>query len=240
MTLTGENMKVSVPAFSRKRRRPSSAGRLPCGRGSVGGGAALAAAAVALVFIAPVGGAVQAQEEEDLARKLVRQTTGEGEDDLMTKIMRMMSEGARRLEVMFDAGAETQALQKEIIKELDKAIAAAAQNTKRKPQSNASRSDRRTASRARPDGSRQPGAEPRSAEASSEPGQDATPAPGGDGVERDRDVELKERRRAWGNLPQRDRDEVIEGMDEAVLPRFREWVERYYRSLQGGPEDENR
>ncbi|MBE7457545.1 MAG: hypothetical protein KJ057_02630 [Phycisphaerae bacterium] len=237
MTLAGDLMKKGVLEFFRNRGRLRSAGPLPDESGSIRNSVAVTVVAALLIVVAPVTGAVQ--EEEELARKLVRQTTGEGEDDLMTKIMRMMSEGARRLEVTFDAGAETQALQKEIIKELDNAIAVAAQNTKRKPQSNASRSDRRTASRPRSDGSRQPGAEQRSAEASSEPGQDATTAPGGDGVERDRDVELKERRRAWGNLPQRDRDEVIEGMNEAVLPRFREWVERYYRSLQGGPEDQN-
>jgi hypothetical protein len=39
-------------------------------------------------------------------------------------------------------------------------------------------------------------------------------------------------RRSWGHLPQRDREEVIQGIGEACLERYRVWIERYYRALQ--------
>jgi hypothetical protein len=44
--------------------------------------------------------------------------------------------------------------------------------------------------------------------------------------------ELREFRRAWGHLPMREREEIIQGIAESFLERYREWIERYYRALQ--------
>ena len=51
---------------------------------------------------------------------------------------------------------------------------------------------------------------------------DAT-APGGD---------LDARRRAWGHLPMRERDEILQGLSDQYLQRYRVWIERYYKALQ--------
>jgi len=39
-------------------------------------------------------------------------------------------------------------------------------------------------------------------------------------------------RRGWGALPDRQRDEVIQGFSEQFLESYRIWIERYYRALQ--------
>ncbi|MCP4247470.1 MAG: hypothetical protein GY778_10520, partial [bacterium] len=42
---------------------------------------------------------------------------------------------------------------------------------------------------------------------------------------------FREFRRGWGNLPARDRDEVLQGIDEDVLEKYRHLIERYFRTL---------
>lgn len=37
--------------------------------------------------------------------------------------------------------------------------------------------------------------------------------------------------RRWGFLPDQDRDEVMQGLDEAFMPKYREEITRYYRNL---------
>ena len=48
--------------------------------------------------------------------------------------------------------------------------------------------------------------------------------------------DLREVRGTWGHLPMRDREEVIQGIGETFLERYREWIERYYRALQESDE----
>ena len=37
--------------------------------------------------------------------------------------------------------------------------------------------------------------------------------------------------RGWGFLPERDRDEIIQGFEETFMSKYREQIERYYRLL---------
>lgn len=159
----------------------------------------------------------------------------------MTRIIQAMEQCAQRLSVDFDASDQTRAVQDQIVKDLDEAIQAAANATHRKPNpSSSSPADKRSAGRPQPKpdkgegkaGAVEPG---RSADQPADQDTRASTESASSSPPRD----LKDRRRSWGNLPARDRDEVIEGMDEAVMPRFREWIERYYRALQSsGKEDE--
>ncbi|MFQ5495803.1 MAG: hypothetical protein ACE5EX_10530, partial [Phycisphaerae bacterium] len=47
-----------------------------------------------------------------------------------------------------------------------------------------------------------------------------------------RGAPFRELRRGWGHLPGREREELIQGISERYLDRYREWIERYYRALQ--------
>jgi len=174
-------------------------------------------------------------QTDELKKKLIRETTGQAEEDLMSRIINLMGQTARRLQIEFRPDAQTQSMQEQILKDLDDAIKLAAQNTRKQSASASSgAADRRSA----PPKSAQKTAEADSGkqdgQAATDASRDETSASSlGESGRVDRSVELRERRRGWGNLPARDRDEVIEGLDEAVMPRFRDWIERYYRTLQG-------
>lgn len=185
---------------------------------------------------------VHAQDTaDDLKRKLIKETTGGVDDgDVMSRILALMGQTARRLEVEFNPGADTQKAQETLVKELDEAIKQAAANTRKNKSQSSSSSDKRTAMKQKPDGAAKP---------KPDAGKQGAPQQDGESVERDPPAgdgqtasakarDLTERRRGWGNLPLRDRDEVIEGMDESVLPRFRDWIERYYRALQTAGDEE--
>lgn len=171
-----------------------------------------------------------------VGRRLIRKTTGGSEDDLMDKIIRLMEQTGRRLEIELDAGAQTQAMQEEVLKQLDDAIKlAASQMRKTSGRLFSSKSDRRRRDQQKKPGGKSAASE-KEQDASQQSASDATPAGGAadSGVGEDR--ELAESRRSWGNLPERDRDEVIQGADEQFLERYRRWIEQYYRALQDVPE----
>jgi len=171
------------------------------------------------------------KEADDLAERLIRETVERADDDIMDRIMRLMDRSQRQLDIEFDPGAATQAVQARILDELDDAIKTAAM--KRRPLSKAqqpARSDKRksSAKNAKPDessagpsGDKQADAAPDSEDGRVWP-MDANTARGA----------LRERRRGWARLPQRDREEVIQGAGEKMLQRYRAWIDRYYRALQ--------
>ncbi len=169
------------------------------------------------------------KRESKVGKRLIREVTEGTESDIMDEIMRMMSDVGRRLDIEFDSGEETRAVQGEIVRRLNDAILLAAKQRRRSRQT-ASSSDRRSRpDQARPKekdaGQQQPDAEASSGSETASAAQDAVRGDAKTG-------NLRETRRTWGNLPQRERDEVIQGSEEAHLERFREWIERYYRALQ--------
>ena len=175
------------------------------------------------------------QEDEDLAGRLIHKARTGTDEDVMAGIIRLMDDAARKLEFAFDPGEETQALQKRVMERLEEAIRQAARQRSVRPQ-------RRQASigdkRRRPEKTKpEPGETEAGREADSDSAAagaaDAVPASaGGDPL----DGELLETRRNWGHLPQREREEVIQGIGEEHLERYREWIERYYRALQAADE----
>lgn len=198
-----------------------------------------------------IGAAAPAQEEplpqprppeekrdaalDELGKKLVRKVVDDSEEDVMAAMIRLMGESAERLELDFDCGEETQDVQRRVLEELDSAIKEAASRRRRTPPSSQSSSSdkRRKPGESQPGGKSKGEGEEKQGTASGENSSEtATPLTeaaksGGD---------LKESRRAWGNLPPRERDEVIQGAEENSLERYRQWIDRYYRALQESAE----
>jgi hypothetical protein len=149
----------------------------------------------------------------------------------MAGVIRMMKEVAAKLEIQFDAGESTQVLQRRILSQLDEAIktAAAQRRPNRKnepmPGGDKRRMPQRTAENAKKkaDGQKRTADAAKSGDAVPGAGAGQTSLTGGS---------LEESRRSWGNLPSRERDEVIQGSGERFLERYRAWIERYYRALQ--------
>jgi len=167
-----------------------------------------------------------------LGEKLIRNVTTQADNDIMSSIMQLMIESARQLEIDFNPGPQTQEIQKQVLAKLDEAIAdAKSRRRKKSPNQQPSSSDRRTQppSGKNKDKPKQAGSEqPQDGQAS------ATNTPPGGGVIEGGTTDglLEESRRSWGHLPQRQRDEVIQGAGEKYLQRYREWIQRYYRALQ--------
>lgn len=153
----------------------------------------------------------------------------------MEKIMRLMGDASQRLERQFDAGRQTQEMQEKIMAHLDEAIKLAA--SQRRPKSRASssgESDKRESTK---------GGRPRPAnkgeQATSDQNQPNDPAATGTGksIDSGRSPDsFQEARRTWGNLPARDRDEILQGLQEESLDRHRSWIERYFQTLQESDE----
>ncbi|MGD2111596.1 MAG: hypothetical protein PVI86_19640 [Phycisphaerae bacterium] len=168
---------------------------------------------------------------ERLGERLIEKARGEGDEDVMGDIQRMMDASSRKLEIDFDPGEETQSLQAKIMERLDEVIKLAA-SRRRAVRSSEPRgeSDKRRRGDAKAENAGKPDASDR---ASNDPG--STTAQGGptDGADAEgKRGRLRELRGSWGHLPMRDREEVIQGIGETFLERYRDWIERYYRALQ--------
>ena len=172
-----------------------------------------------------------AKREEKLGERLVRKAVTDADEDLMESVTRLMNESARRLEIDFDAGDETQDVQRRILNRLNRAIKVAASQRRLRLQSDQrSRSDKRRMSKGKPrtsdkekrqSGDRTTGTSSSTSKAGGSVKEHKTP--GGD---------LQEIRRSWGQLPMREREEIIQGIAESFLERYRDRIERYYRALQ--------
>jgi len=169
-------------------------------------------------------------ERDRGGKRLIRKTISDRDEDIMARILRLMGDTATRLELHFDPGQETQDLQQRIIKELDQAIQAAAAQTQRQKRN---RKPSEGEKRKMTDPKR-----PRDQESGKPQQQQADPsgeAAGRGGEVTTEDVQEESQfdaRRGWGALPERQRDEVIQGFSEQFLESYRAWIERYYRALQ--------
>ncbi len=167
---------------------------------------------------------------DDLGSRLIRKAATDGEEDLMDAIVRLMNEAARKVEIEFDPGPETQAMQQSIQTKLDEAIKAAASRQRSRQVAPPADPDRRRMPPAKRDTTatkppQRTEPQPSSTSSTVTGTQEARPDEADPG-------ELRDVRRGWGHLPQREREEIIQGAGEGFLERYRAWVERYYRALQ--------
>ena len=170
----------------------------------------------------------QKAEDKQLAERLLRKTATGSDDGVMQAIIRLMNDAARRLEIEFDAGAETRAVQERITERLDEAIKiAASQRRLKRSRPGSGKSDKRRGEKGAASSAN------KQATGSDAPGTDAASS-GTPGRVTGRSAagELRETRRTWGHLPTRERDEILQGVQERFLETYREWIERYYRVLQ--------
>jgi hypothetical protein len=172
---------------------------------------------------------------DDLGERLIRKAVTDGEEDIMATIVRLMTEASRKMEIEFDPGEETQALQGRIQEKLEEAIKAAASKQ---------RAGKKSPTPTDPDKRRMPTTGKREqrpeakAKGASSPGStsNTAEAPASDGRSEAERAALQDTRRSWGHLPLREREEVIQGVGEGFLERYRVWIERYYRALQESDE----
>lgn len=167
----------------------------------------------------------------DLGQRLIRKAADESDEDMMSGIIRLMSEAARKLEVEFEPGADTQAIQQQVLEQLDDAIKEAASRRRmQSPNQQKSTGDmRRRPSKEPPPAKRATAAKPGAVDPNPP---ENTATPGGAEDARNTGGSFRESRRTWGQLPEREREEIIQGAGEGYLERYRAAIERYYRALQ--------
>ncbi|MBU0718219.1 MAG: hypothetical protein KJ749_08230, partial [Planctomycetes bacterium] len=172
----------------------------------------------------------QQRADDDLGQRLIRQAFRDGEQDVMADVMRLMGESARQLEVKLEVGEETQTVQARTMDRLNEAILqAAAQQRAGRPEPGRQVSDKRKSS-PRP---KKSSGDKDDGTAGDGPGRSAAaPAAVSPQDSTSRRGELSEQRRSWGHLPEREREEIIQGNTEESLEEYREWIESYYRALQ--------
>jgi hypothetical protein len=171
------------------------------------------------------------EQQKDLAQKLIRGSTPQ-DRDVMGTIVGLMERVQDKLKKGFDPGPETQAVQKDIIKQLDAAIASARRQRSSSGGDPSGDKRRSEPSRSPPESkSVQPDA---TAGAPGKNGSTASNAPASGKTAGD----LRETRRSWGHLPNRDREEMIQSEFDAVLSGFQSLADHYFRALAETEEDE--
>jgi hypothetical protein len=173
-----------------------------------------------------------AASDDDLSKRLIREATGDGDSGIMGRIMRLMAQAQHRLERDFDPGQATQTVQQQIIEKLDEAIAAAQRRRSRQTAQHRQSSDTRKA----PPKPEQQGDRSANADAQ-EDAAAKTSASNGTDRQSTATGRFREFRRSWGHLPARDREEVLQGIDEDVLEKYRRLIERYFRTLAEDQEE---
>ncbi|HEY3244356.1 MAG TPA: hypothetical protein VGM03_13500 [Phycisphaerae bacterium] len=171
-------------------------------------------------------------EQKELAKKLIRGPSTQ-DRDVMAAVLNLMERVQDKLKKDFDPGPQTQTAQKEIIKQLDAAIASA--QRQRSSNASSSSSDKRRTEPARPSPDSK-SVQPQSTAGASN--KSTTTAPASAASNSKLAGELRETRRSWGHLPSRDRDELIQSEYDAILNGFRPLADRYFRALAESEEDD--
>ncbi len=174
---------------------------------------------------AALGGPDPADNRGKRLSEKLRSVEEESPKDVMADVVERMQVVADRLGRDFDPGEETQALQRRIVADLERAIEASIRRGEGGDGRSKPSLDRRE----------KPGAKQRRKEkGKADKGESVEGVRKGavkKSVKKDQVDAVRDRLRGWGALPERDRDEVIQGSREQSVPRFRKWIERYYRAL---------
>lgn len=183
------------------------------------------------IVLAPFSSAGVAQDgdadqDEQEKKRLVRKMKGEVEDDTMSRVIVLMGESEERLGDRFDSGDQTQAVQRRIIKELISAISQARQGLRRLRSRQSQKGDQRREGQTSDSEAAREG----DGQSTKKDESDATGG-GGDKVEAVKPGSLYGRKRQWGNLPPRDREEIMQSLNEDSHEKYEEQIKRYYEAL---------
>lgn len=165
--------------------------------------------------------------------ELERVLTASEASDVFKQAIRQMVDAANLLELAGDPGLPAQRLQEEILRKLDTLIDQAEQSQQQQQQQSSSSSQQQQQQSQTPT---QPQAsqQEQAGQQSSDP-QDGVPGP------RDLKGELPDvldsARAAWGALPDRVRDTLLQGAGDKPSALYRRMTEEYYRRLaeEGAP-----
>lgn len=157
--------------------------------------------------------------------ELERELAGQRIDDQFKEAIVLMGDTASRLETGRDAGVQTQRLQEEVIKRLDMLIAAAKQQQQQQQQSSSQQQQQQQQQQQAQQRQEAGAVAQSSADEPDEQGR----RPGGK-TEPLREM-LDAASAAWGALPPRVREALLQGGDEQFSSMYEAMTEQYYRRL---------
>ncbi|TVQ62738.1 MAG: hypothetical protein EA379_05065 [Phycisphaerales bacterium] len=168
--------------------------------------------------------------------ELDRRLRGEELSDAFAEAVRLMADAAFRLADAADPGVATQRIQEDILRRLDTLIASAEQQQGQSGQGSSSQSDAQqqqqpTPRPGQPDGAQQ---DADSQQAGSQPGEGTPPGRQEERLRDLRDVGSA----AWGALPDRVRDTLLQGAGDRFSDLYESLTEEYYRRLAEQRSDE--
>jgi TolA-binding protein len=143
--------------------------------------------------------------------------------EAFTQAVGLMGQAADRIDESQDAGITTQRMQEEIIRKLEQIIESAQQN--QNSSSNSSSSGSSSQQQQQPNQQTQQQDSPNSGDG--EPSDSSMPSGSTDVGAND----LSNGVARWGNLPDRLRDALSQGLDEPYSQLYRTLTERYYKAL---------
>lgn len=172
-------------------------------------------------------GAALYEELDPSKVELDRKLTAQEAADKLASAVQQMEETAFRMERVRDTGIVTQRLQEEIITKLDVLIKQAEQSSSSSSSSSSSQSQ---------PSQMQPGDQQQSSQNQSQPSGDASQAgsnaAGGlPAFEQNPGDQLDAARAAWGALPERVREKLLEGTSDYFSEYYRALTEAYYKRL---------
>ncbi len=175
--------------------------------------------------------------DDELVRKLLNRAAGQGEnEEVVQRILRLMEASRLRLGGRFDPGDQTQKIQKRILEEMDEAIKRSRQSRRQSQQNKQQRASRSGEQRRRGQrrGQQQKKGDQQGKGQQTAAGKEAAGdehASKGQAQSGEKDNRAAVAGRSWGNLPPRDREAVLQGIKDDVLPKFRALIDRYYKAL---------
>lgn len=169
--------------------------------------------------------------------ELERELTGAQARDRFISAVQQMDETATRLGELSDAGIVTQRLQEEILVKLELLIDHAEQEQQQQQSSSSSNSSQNDQQRR--DGQQNQQQQPQQQQGES---QQATGDPRSEAPPPDRQNEqlnpmIDTASAAWGALPDRVREALLQGLSDRFSTRYQQLTERYYRRLAGDDRD---
>jgi len=172
------------------------------------------------------GGNVADSAREELERSL----TGREIGDRFIEALQQMDESADRLDELSDAGVVTQRLQEEVLRKLDVLIEQSEQQEQQqRSRSSSSSSQQEQQARAEQQRRAQQRSEAEAEERGSQNTGSEAPPPGRQDEELNPMVDAAAA--AWGSLPERVREALVQGLNDRFSSRYERETERYYRRL---------
>lgn len=172
--------------------------------------------------------APESPDRVDLTRKL----NDEGEQDDFSRAVTLMGDAAKRLEEGKDPGLQTQRVQEDVLKALDKMISDAQKNQQK--QKSKQKQQQQQPSPSPSQSQKQQKSQQQGAKPAPESGVPQVPREDGPGRTRAGNTA------AWGDLPARVREALVEGLNDRFSARYRQKTEEYYRRLAEDKSEGNR